>query len=51
MNEITLLYDIRNLLWQNTLWTASGTIVAVVALLIALIDLIFIIKIIKNGKN
>jgi len=46
MTEITLLYDIRNLLWQNTLWTASGTVVAVVALIVATIALI---RTFKNG--
>jgi len=48
MSEITLLYDIRNLLWQNTLWTASGTLVAVVALIISLVALF---KVTKNGDK
>ena len=46
MTEITLLYDIRNLLWQNTIATWSGTVVALVALVISIVALF---KVIKNG--
>ena len=47
MNEITLLYDIRNLLYSNTLATWGGTVVAVVALVISLVALF---KVTKNGR-
>ena len=48
MTEITLLYDIRNLLWANTWATALGSFVGFVALIIATIALI---RTFKNGKN
>jgi len=48
MTEITLLYDIRNLLYTNTWATLGGTFVSFVALIVAVIALI---RTIKNGKN
>jgi len=43
--EVQVLYEIRDLLYTNTIATWAGALIALVALVIALIALF------KNGKN
>ena len=43
--QVEVLYEIRDLLYNNTIATWAGALIALVALIIALIALF------KNGKN